>query len=66
MVVNREGNCAAVGTVNVVALEDVAAWDCTINADNTNKTARIMATPDAGMITRYEIDVRIFDKPVDV
>lgn len=64
--VNREGNVALVGTPSIVALEDVAAWDCTVTADNTNKTLQVKGTPDASMITRFRVSLQVFDESLDI
>lgn len=50
---NRNNNVTAIGSVNVISLEDVAAWDATITADDTNKAMSVKVTPDATLASVY-------------
>lgn len=51
---NRAGVTSLLGSVDILALEDVAAWAGTIVANNTNDTFDITGTPDASLATKFE------------
>lgn len=63
---NRGGLTSLVGALNsLFSAEDVAAWDATITADDTNDAVQVNFTPDATLATRYDAVVEYILAPAD-
>lgn len=62
---NRNGKVELLGTPNQIALEDVAAWDGNLTADDSNDAASITLTPDVTLNTRYDIVAEYFTESVN-
>lgn len=48
-VANRNTNVALIGSPVIDPQEVISGWDCTVAADDTNKTLQVKVTPDAGV-----------------
>jgi hypothetical protein len=64
---NRNGKTALLGAQSqALALEDVAAWDVSITANDTTDVVELNVTPDATLATRWELTVESSSEGSDV
>jgi hypothetical protein len=62
---NRNGKVELLGSADVIAMEDVAAWVATAVADDTNDKVNITITPDPTLATRYDVYVEYFEDSIN-
>jgi len=57
---NQFGKTTLLGAVNAaLTLEDIAAWDVTITANDTTDILEFKGTPDVDLVTRFEIEAAV-------